>query len=277
MQASDLFREQRIKLSKDGEEEPELSPTQSERDWAILSKQLLSPVSYAEQNIQMEAHLEALRKELEEKSVIRREKVEPKTYAGERQTVKPKVLKGACARLSEVCGIIRGLQEEERRRGAIISHFWGREYIRRKERELTVHIQDKTFLALSTIQKGSKQAYIEGRLFMCGEEFRGYITEREVAAFSVYSCEAQALLDACEGEEVLASLEEAVHSCRDRMSNTEIEGEYATRTGRAKIQRVWAQPSGQSERVVFLICAMKHGMPFEEALRLLEERAAAGK
>ncbi|KAI5190843.1 hypothetical protein NEMIN01_1245 [Nematocida minor] len=275
MRASDFFKEPKIKMSKDGAEEYEMPSSQSQEEWACLAKQFLSNVSYAEQNIQTEAHLEIARKELQEKGIIKQEKIEQKTYSGATCTLKPAILREISKRLGDVANTMKELEKEEDKKRYIISFFENKEFVKRKDRDLVVHISDKLFLSLAAIQKGTEESYIEGILFIGGVEHRGYIIEKKIEQFEILSNESKTLNIHCSSAdtEVLGKLANAIHEYRDRVNSTEIIKEYATQAERAKVQRVFQKPPVQSKHIVFLLCALKQGLSFETAVALIKTRA----
>lgn len=271
MRASDLFKEPTIKICRDGENEYEEPLTKSQKEWKSLGSQFFSTVSYSEQNIQTESHLEVARKELEAKGVIKQEMIEQKIYDGPTRTLKPSILKDLSARLSSIADTLKELKEEEDRKRYIIEFFRGKELIKRKEKDLIVHITEKTVFSLGSIQQGAEESYIVGILYINGKEYTGYIKERKINKFHIISPETQKLCISLPSTDN-SSLEElavAIHEFRDRLNSTEIIGEYSTKKERAKVHRQSQNPGVQSKYIIFLLCALKQGLPFEKAVEMI--------
>lgn len=266
MRSSDFPKELSIKIIREGEEEFKTPPTQTEAHSNSLSKQFLKNISYSEQNIQTEAHLEGARKQLQEKQIIKEEKVEPKIEKAE-YTLKPSVLKNIAERLKSTCRELKNLKTEEDKKKKIIRYFWGKEYMKRKDREIYIYMNNKVFLPLSTIEKGKKESFIEGSLFLGGKEYKGYITEEKIEEFSVMSEEVE---DSKIGQ--IDVLERSIKAFRDRINSTPIIGEYYTTKERARIQRTYQRPEEQSKYIIFLICSLKEGKTFEETVDLIKSR-----
>ncbi|KAI5189042.1 hypothetical protein NECID01_0397 [Nematocida sp. AWRm77] len=257
MKASDFLRPPQIKLSKEEGEEHQSMQTQSQVEWFDLSQTFFNPVSHVEANIASEAELELARKELEEKGIIKQEKIERKYYTAHyAQTLKPYILSSLAKRLESVAAHMETLEEEELQKRDTIAYFQQKEFVKRKHNMLCVHILDKIFLPLETLEQGLSEAYLQCIFFFNGSEHRGYVTEKSVASFS-YSSENKHLL------------EDAILAFRDRAKGTQIMQEYFTKKERASIQRVHTKPSIQSPYVVFLLCSLKTDCTFAEILSLL--------
>lgn len=255
MKASDLLRAPQLKLAKEEGEEYQAIPKQSQVEWFELSQTFLNPVSHAETNIVSEAELELARKELERQGIIKKEKIEKKTYqAHYTQTIKPYILGTLAARLHHIADHLQDLAAEEEHKRATIRYFQSTEFIKRKTNTLSVHLLDKIFLPLATIEQGLSEAFLQCIFFFNGTEHQGYLIEPEVPPFSA---------------EDKALLAENIQVFRDRAKGTQIIQEYFTKKERAAVQRVHTKPDAQSPYAVFLLGALKTDYTFEEAVALL--------
>lgn len=122
---------------------------------------------------------------------------------------------------------------------------------------MQVHILGKTFIPLSSIEKGIETSYITCRVFLKGKEYTGYIEEKAVSPFEAQSSDLESL----------NKLQEAIYSLRDRAENTGILGEYSCKNTRARIVREIQQPEfTSSKKAVILIAALKMGHTFSKAI-----------
>ncbi|KAI5159290.1 hypothetical protein NEAUS03_0175 [Nematocida ausubeli] len=254
IRTSDIFSALPIRISADGSDEHDIRLSKSQMAWLSLSKQFLNTVPYSEQIIQTEAHLEAARKDLQEKGVIIQERIEPKAYTNE-YSIKGSVLQDSSNRLLFLCKRLQELEETENTRKSVIKYFWKKEYITRKENDLLVHIHNKVFISCNILEKGLSASYIEGILYINGVEHKGYLKEKEVHEFK---------------QESFEELKDAIHEYRDRLNSTEILQEYVTENERFKVRRIDKMPDTQSKLVIFMLCALKEGISFSKAVNMVK-------
>ncbi|KAI5186018.1 hypothetical protein NEHOM01_1221 [Nematocida homosporus] len=258
MRASDFFHPPLLRAATEDGEEREPTPTQSKQEWQSLAQKFLTPASHLETTIYREAELELARKELITQGIIREEKIERKTYTStSTKTLKPALLNSMADRLQTILQEINRLEDQEDQKRTTINQLKGQEYIKRKNNTLIIHILDKLFLPISTITKGLNESFIVCTLFYNGLAHIGYITEKEVLAFDSTNTSALAT---------------AIQAFRDRANSTAILQEYFGQKERATIQRVSEKPTTQSQLSLFLICALKLGYSFSEAISLIQQR-----
>ncbi|OAG29061.1 hypothetical protein NEDG_01200 [Nematocida displodere] len=260
MRASDFFRPPQLKLGREESEEYEVPLKESQEEWKRFANKFLTPPSHIEINIQTETELELARKDLEQKGIIKKERIEKKTREiTTARTLKPSLLSAFAERISEALTYINQEEEREEENKAIVAYFKDSEFIKRKEGGLSVHVLGKTFLPISLIEQGAPESFILCKLLINGKDQVGYLTEKELQPFKT----------SVDGP---ASLERGIHALRDRAQNTSVLKEYLTETARARITREHLKPSTQSKHAVFLICALKTGLSFSIAINLLSQK-----
>ncbi|KAI5171181.1 hypothetical protein NEFER03_0583 [Nematocida sp. LUAm3] len=259
MKASDFFHKDPLKCLTEIEEERESPPTEAQKEWTELSRKFLTAPSYTETTIYTEIDLELKRKELEEKHIIKKEIIEKKTYQEkDRLTLKPFIIKEVRRRLQYAYTEMEALQALEKEEKEVISKLKATECIRKRNMQLEVHIINQIFLPVSVIEQGAKETYIHALLLFEGIEYNGYITEKEAIPCSFKETE------------IFAS---SIKALRDRANSNLIIGEYFTDKERAVIQRVHEKPSGSpSFFSIFIVCALKIGYTFTEAIQLIRDR-----
>ncbi|KAI5179792.1 hypothetical protein NEOKW01_0255 [Nematocida sp. AWRm80] len=258
MRASDFFKTSQLKIVHKDHEEYEEEPTEPQEEWNALLSQFIKAPSYTEQCIYTEIHLDAMRKEFISQGLIKQEKIEKKQYLGPVHTLKYTLLAKLSTRIAEAAQSIRDLEDLEEEQREIIRYFLQKEYFKRKEYQLHVHIHNKLFLPLDQIKKGMEASYIECILFTNKREYKGYLTEEKVPQIDTLKTPAD-----------LDSLQQAIYAFRNKAINTLILGEYSTKTDRAKVRRVHHPPEQQSKQVILLLSLLKLNIPFEKAQELL--------
>lgn len=259
MKASDFFQPNPLKCVTEAGEEKDSPLKESQKEWMDLSRKFLTAPSHTETTIYTELDLEIKRRELEEKHIIKKELLEKKTYPEtEKVSLKPFIIKEAKRRLEYAYTEMEALQASEKEEKEALSPLKETECIRRRNAQLEVHIINQIFLPLSIIEQGAKETYIHALLLFEGIEYNGYITEQAAAPCSFKEIEA---------------FSRSIKLLRDRANSNQILGEYFTEKERAVIQRVYVQPASSSSFYsIFIICALKTGYSFPEAIQLIRER-----
>jgi len=256
MRASDFATEPCVQVYTEDGPVYRNTAKQSETEWDGIVHSFVDAPSHIEVKIVSEVELEAARRELVQKGVIRQEKIEKKTYsAAVRSTLKHSVLSAAAHTLRDMHARIEEREAEEDRNRMLIAHFAHREHIKRKDNTLCVHIHNKMYMPISKIEQGKCASYIVCTLVQDGVVHKGYITEHAIAPF---------LRDDKE------KLQSAIILHRDRAENSTILQEYSIEDVSAHIERVHDKPQVQSPCAAFVICALKCGYTFAQTAKMME-------